>query len=249
MKAGNVLVRIAQLKLVKNVVTHAPGGAGGKSGDGTIRKMHSQPAQLPVFRAKFMAPLGDAVGFINGEESDRDPLQPVNGIGPRQPLRRKIEQTIFALGCLAYDLGLLLTGQRTVQHRSRNSHLRQLRRLVLHQRNQRRDDDCGPSQHHGRQLVAQRLSAPGRHDHTTVTTLEQAAHDALLQRPEGIVSPVTPQRAEKVGFRRHVHRRHGNQYRWCGAGEDGQPAGSILNREPLMLVWSRATRPRPAGIR
>ena len=154
MKTGNVLVRIAQLKLVKNVVTHAPGGAGGKSGDGTIGKMHSQPAQLPVFRAKFMAPLRDAVRFINGEESDRDPLQPVNGIRPRQPFRRKIEQTIFALGCLAYDLGLLLAGQRTVQHRGGNSHLRQLRCLVLHQRNQRRDDDRGPSQHHRRQLVA-----------------------------------------------------------------------------------------------
>ena len=104
MKAGDVLVRIAQLKLLKNVVTHAPGGAGGEGGNGQVGKMHSQRAQLPVFRAKFVAPLGDAVRFIDGEESDRHPLQPVDGIGPRQPLGRKIEQPICALGGLAHDL-------------------------------------------------------------------------------------------------------------------------------------------------
>ena len=86
-KAGNVFVRIAQLQLVKNVVTHPPGGAGGKSGDGTIGKMRPQPAQLPVFRAELMSPLGNAMGFIDREERDRDLLQPANGIGPRQPFR------------------------------------------------------------------------------------------------------------------------------------------------------------------
>ena len=167
-KAGNVLVRIAQLQLMKNVVTHSPGGAGGKGRDGTIRKVRSQPAQLPVFGTKLMPPFGDAMRFIDGEESDGHSLQPADGVGPRQPLRRKIQQAVLALRCLAYDLRLLFAGQRTVQHGGRDSHLRQLRRLVLHQRDQWRDHDGGSSQHHRRQLVAERFSAAGRHDHATV---------------------------------------------------------------------------------
>ena len=106
------------------------------------------------------------------------------------------------------DLGLLFAGQGTVQHGGGNSHLRQLGRLVLHQRNQRRDHDCGPSQHHRRQLVAQRFAAPGRHDHAAVLTVEQAAHDALLQGAKRSVSPVAPQRIQKIVSRRHFRTRH-----------------------------------------
>ncbi len=96
MKAGNVFVRIAQLKLIKDVVPHPPGGARRKSGDGPVRKMGAQAAQLAVFGAKFVPPFRDAVRLIDGEECDRNALQPANRIGARQTLGRKIQQPVLA---------------------------------------------------------------------------------------------------------------------------------------------------------
>jgi hypothetical protein len=65
MKAGDVFVRIAQLKLVNDVVPHALGGARGECRDRNLWKLQAQPAQLAVVRAKFVAPFRNAVGFIN----------------------------------------------------------------------------------------------------------------------------------------------------------------------------------------
>ena len=96
MKAGNVFVRIAQLQLVKNVVPHPLGGAGGEGRNGTVGKMRAQTAQLPVFRAKLMPPLRDAMGFVNREKRDRYTLQPIKSIGSRQTFRRKIQQAELA---------------------------------------------------------------------------------------------------------------------------------------------------------
>src|SRR5882672_11180839 len=90
MKAGDVLMRLAKLKLLQNVMTHPLGGAGGKSCDRTIGKMHTQTAQLPVFRTKLMAPFRDAVCLVDGEKRDWNTLEPADRIGASQPLRRKI---------------------------------------------------------------------------------------------------------------------------------------------------------------
>ena len=39
MEAGDVLVRLAKLELVEDILPHAPRGAGGKRGDGHLRKI------------------------------------------------------------------------------------------------------------------------------------------------------------------------------------------------------------------
>ena len=74
MEAGNVFVRIAQLQLLKNVVPHLPGGAGGEGRDGMIGKMRAQPAQLPVFGAEFVPPFRNAMRFVDGEKANRHAL-------------------------------------------------------------------------------------------------------------------------------------------------------------------------------
>src|ERR1700730_6815287 len=97
MKAGNVFVRIAQLQLVQNVVTHTLGGAGGKGCDRAVRKMRAQPAELTVFRTELVPPLRDAMGFVNRKERDGDTLQPANGVRACQSFRRKIKQAEITL--------------------------------------------------------------------------------------------------------------------------------------------------------
>ena len=146
MEAGDVFVRIVQLELGKNVLTHPASGAGGESRDRAAGEMSAQTAQLAVFRTKFVAPLGDAMGLINGEECDWNALKPADSIGARQPFRRKIQEPVLARLSFAHRCHLLAFGQRTVQDRGGDSHLRQLRGLVLHQGNQWGDDDGGLTQ-------------------------------------------------------------------------------------------------------
>ena len=76
MKAGNVLVGIAKLELIQNVMPHAPGRAGRKCRDGTIGKVTAQTAQLPVLGTKLMSPFGDAMRFVDGEETQGNIFEP-----------------------------------------------------------------------------------------------------------------------------------------------------------------------------
>ena len=90
MKAGDVLRRTAQLKLIEDVVANPLSRARGERRDRAVGKMDPQAAQLPVFGTKLVSPLRDAVGFVDGEERDGHTLQPADGVSPRQPFRGKI---------------------------------------------------------------------------------------------------------------------------------------------------------------
>ena len=85
-------MRIAQLKLRQDIVADALRGAGGESGDGLAGKIRAQRAELPVFRPELVAPFGNAMRFVDGEERDGHAREPGHRFGFRQALRRKIEQ-------------------------------------------------------------------------------------------------------------------------------------------------------------
>src|SRR5215469_2142931 len=103
MEAGDVLVRIVELQLSQDVMAHALRGAGGKSGDRTIRKVFSQAAELTVLGTELVAPLGNAVCFVDGEESQRHPARPADRVRASQPLGRKIDQAVFTRTRFAHD--------------------------------------------------------------------------------------------------------------------------------------------------
>ena len=52
--------------------------------------------------------------------------------------------------------------------------------LVLHQGDQRRDDDGSALQHDSGQLIAQRFAATGGHDDKGVTSIQHTLDDGLL---------------------------------------------------------------------
>src|SRR6185503_9760843 len=96
MEAGDVFVRVAQAKLMKNVVPHLLRGAGSESGNRTRRKVFTQLAQLPIFRTKLVSPFGDAVGLVDCKQRDGNLLQPIERVFARQSFRRKIQQAKFS---------------------------------------------------------------------------------------------------------------------------------------------------------
>ena len=97
MEAGDVLVRVAQAELLQDVVPHLAGGAGRERRDRVIRKQLAQAAQLPVFRTKLVPPFGNAMRFVDGEKRQRHAPEKLDEILAQQPLRRNIEQPVFAL--------------------------------------------------------------------------------------------------------------------------------------------------------
>jgi hypothetical protein len=134
-KAGDIFMGIAKLKLMNDVVPHALRSARRKCRDGPVAKSGAQAAQLAVVGTKFVSPLRDAVRFINGEERYRNALHPLERFFTREPFGRKIQKAKFARASFFDDLGLLTRRERTIQQRGWNSHLRELRHLILHQSN------------------------------------------------------------------------------------------------------------------
>ncbi len=62
--------------------------------------------------------------------------------------------------------------------------------LILHQRNQRRDNDGQSSPQTGWHLVTQRLAATSRQNNQRAPTVEYALHRLCLKWAEGVIAPV-----------------------------------------------------------
>src|SRR5229473_8000586 len=198
-KTRDVFVRIAQAKLLDDVVPDALRGAGGESSDGTIRKKFAEAAELPILRPEVVAPFGDAMRLVDGEERNRHASKPRGRAIQGDTLGRKVEQPIVTLACAAKDGAPLLSRKRTIQETSGDSHLLELRHLVLHQRDQRGDhhhrslrvEHCG-------QLVAERFAPASGHDDASIASCRDTPDDVLLARAERFVAPVAMQGLEEA---------------------------------------------------
>lgn len=70
--------------------------------------------------------------------------------------------------------------------------------LVLHEGDQRGDDDAGAGAHHGRDLVAEGLAATGGHEDDRVAAADQVVDDGFLVAAEGVVPEDGAQGGERV---------------------------------------------------
>ena len=201
METGYIEIGLAHLQLFQNVVPHLLRRARRKRRNRQLRKAGAQPAKLAVLRSKLVSPLRNAMRLIDGKETHRQSAQPLKSISRRQPLRREIKQPIFAARGFFHHLPSLRRVLKTVDGRRRNAHLRQLRRLVLHERDQRRNHHRRLPRNHGRKLVAQRLPASSRHHHASVVRGQQAADDILLLGAKLVVSPIAAQHVGQGGIR------------------------------------------------
>ncbi len=209
-ETGDVQIGFAQLQLFQNVVTNLLGGTGRKTRNRQIRKSRAQTAQLAVVRAELMSPFRDTVRFVDREKSHWHLAQPIKRIPPRQPLRRKIKQPIVAPLRIDHHFAMFGRRLKTIDRCRRNSHLRQLRRLILHERDQRRNHDRRLTRNHRWQLIAQRLATTRRHDHASVPPRQQTANDTFLLGAKFVIAPVAAKCLHQIwrGFRHEVRLSH-----------------------------------------
>ena len=167
-----------------------PGGLRGRRGQRDprhVRPAFVQHGQLEVVRPEVVSPLGHAVRLVDGEQRDLGPVQQAyRGLG-LQPLRGQVQQVQLAgqqrvLGGPA--LGRVLG---RVQEAGPHAQRGQRVHLVLHQRDQRRDDHAGALPDQRRDLIAQRLAATGRHQHERVAAAGHMVDDLFLRTAERLV--------------------------------------------------------------
>jgi hypothetical protein len=161
-------------------------------GDGG--KGRAQRAQLAVLRPEVVTPLADAVGLVDREERRSRALQPLEEAVHHQALGRQIQQLHAAAGDRPHHRGALGRRLAAVEHGGRHAGLAQAVDLVLHERDQRRDDDREAAPMGGGRLVAERLAAAGREHHEGIAPVEHAGDRVFLQREKAIVAPDAPDR-------------------------------------------------------
>ncbi len=151
---------------------------------GTRGEPLGENLELAVFGTEVVAPLGDAVRLVDGEQRQLRAREQRQRPLLQQPLGRDIEDIEAARGDAAFERRLLAIVERRVEERGPDADLGQRLHLVLHQRDQRRDDDAGAGSNESRDLVAQRLAAAGRHQRQRIAAGDHGGDDVGLMRAE-----------------------------------------------------------------
>ena len=187
-EAGEKALGLLQVQAAGHLFAGTGIRGGGERQARHAGKVFGQLTELHVFRAEVMAPLGHAVGFVDGEQGDRQALEEVQHARLDQALGRKIEQLDLAALQLRSDGSLLFAGHGGVERGRRHAQFQQGGDLVVHQRDQRRDHHghAGPQQ--GRHLIAQGLAAARGHQHQRIATAGHALDDPGLVATERVVA-------------------------------------------------------------
>ena len=168
-KARHLAQRAAQAEQAPDVLLHPRRrGRGERGRHGALRERVDEIGDLQIARAEILPPLGDAVRLVDGDERDGDRLRQLHKTRRAEPLGRDIEQAVLPAIGAAVHVAQLLARERTVdiprrdgaEHRDaltlrrRDARVRERRDLILHQRDERRDDQRRPAEAERRDLVA-----------------------------------------------------------------------------------------------
>jgi hypothetical protein len=128
--------------------------------------------------------------FIDHETRNRDVLECANEIVGRESFRRHVEQLALARSRLLERVAAGVARQGRMQRRSADPAAIQLIDLVLHQRDERRDDERRAREQERRELESQRLAGPGRHHGQEILSRQDRLDELLLSVAKGSVTEV-----------------------------------------------------------
>ena len=201
---------IVQRELCGDIAPDPRRGRRGVGMEANARKQLPQACQLAILRPEVMPPVADAVRLVDRHEADaarRQQRQEAFAAVAHEPFRREIQQTISSLAQAGDDRGLLAGAERAVVQRRRDAVADEGIDLILHQGDQRRDDQREPRLHHGRRLEAERLAAARGENDERIAAGQDRFHRIALERSKGGVSPVARERSFEL---RCTHRATGS---------------------------------------
>ncbi|SCF80088.1 hypothetical protein GA0115255_106882 [Streptomyces sp. Ncost-T6T-2b] len=181
-----------------------------------VRPALAEHGQRQIVGAEVVAPLGDAVRLVDREDGDLAPgQQGERGVQP-QPLGRQVEDVELAREELRLHRAALVEVLRGVHEAGPDAEGPQGVDLVLHEGDQGGDDDAGAPPDQGRDLVAEGLSAAGRHEHDRVAARHHMLDDRALLAAERLVPEDAVQCPARLALAARV-----------GAGAGHRPGGLV----------------------
>ena len=124
--------------------------------------------------------------FIDGNQAHAGIAEQRQRLRHGEALWREIEEAQLAVCHGAQGVarfGVVVTG---IERGGGNAVALQLRDLIPHQRDERRNHECQPIAEECRELIAQRLAPAGRHDGQHIAARKHGADDVILAAPEGV---------------------------------------------------------------
>jgi hypothetical protein len=176
--------RITQAQLVEDVLPHARRRRRRVGVERHAREAFAQLGQPAILGPEIVPPLADAVRLVDGERAEILALEPLQELGLEQPFGRYEQEPQLARRGERAQLGARVDREIRMCSGGRDAVQAQAGDLVLHQRDQRRDDHAESVVHERRQLVTQRLAAAGRQHDERVAAVQRRVDRLLLQRPQ-----------------------------------------------------------------
>jgi hypothetical protein len=188
---------VGQRQLADDVDGDGRRRRGGERQHGRRAERSHDVGEAEVVRAEIVAPLAEAMRFVDDEQIDVRAGQLLAQLGAGELLRSGEEE----LGALVADLRVRLPGHvgrhRAIDLGRGHAERDQLVVLVPHQRDQRRHDDRHPRQEERGQLIAERLAGAGRHHRQRVPAGQHRIDHGALAGPE-LSSPNTDRSSSRI---------------------------------------------------
>src|SRR6266704_1952373 len=179
-ETGDENARVVELQARDDFAPRGLVGGRGERDARNRRMALGEQRELDVLRPEIVPPLRNAVRLVDGEEREPRALEQTQEARRHQPLRRDVEQVEPAREQLALDLRRRLRVERRIEAGRFHARFAQRRHLVVHQRDQGRDDDAAALAHQRRDLKAQRLAAAGGHQHQRIAAVRDVLDDLAL---------------------------------------------------------------------
>ena len=194
----------------RDVVSDCRRCAAGESHARRTAKLVPRGAQRSVTRPKVVAPLGDTMRFVNGEQG-----RPDSGRGElrgesTEPFGRDVEQAKRSGPRGVPDFGAFGSVEGTVHTRGGNSAGPRGSDLILHEGNERRDDDRKTATDQCRYLKADRLAAAGGKNRQRIAAREDRPNHGCLSRAKVRIAKMIVEQAASFDHRiGHGHESRG----------------------------------------
>ena len=118
--------------------------------------------------------------FIDSNQRDRNRLQGGVETTAAKAFGRDVNEFVFAAAKCIDSRALLGFRNRAVDEGGGQAASAQCVNLILHQRDQRRDNERDAIADHRRQLITERLAASGRHDDDRVFAFQNGCNHFAL---------------------------------------------------------------------
>ena len=171
---------VAEAEVVEDVFPDLAGGGGGE-GDGLgVAELFDDAAEAEVVGAEVVAPLAEAVGFVDGDEADGCFREEAHEGVLREAFGGDVEDSAGLLPEGAQAFAVFFSGEGAVDHGGGDAALFEGIDLVFHEGDEGADDEgeAGPAE--GGELVAEGFAAAGGHDGEGVLPGHDCLDDAVL---------------------------------------------------------------------